>query len=426
MLYNDFLEHIFKRYSGNVKLELNRMQGLLYDMGNPEQKLNGFHIAGTNGKGSVCATLEALCMYSGLKTALNTSPHLINYNERFRINGKEPSLQTILNLYQRYETLFDKWEASFFEITTALAFALFSEQHLDVSIIEVGLGGRLDATNLFFPEVAVITNIGLDHTKTLGGTLELIAGEKAGIIKEGIPLVLGEIEASPRTIIEAVAMAKQVPVFRYQRDWQTSINNDSIDGINLNYQFGNYALPNLEVNLIGEHQAINIGTALTAFILYVQKKKLPLNEGTIRQALKNISWQGRMQVLSRKPIIILDGAHNVHGVKALMQTLEKLFPNRKVKFLLSILRDKDYPAMLSLICSRAEQVYVAQNQSERAATVDEQVSVIANYEIPCKTAPSVAEAYALAVQECNPDDVLIVCGSLYTVGEVLSTQKDNA
>ncbi|OQC07913.1 MAG: Folylpolyglutamate synthase [Candidatus Cloacimonetes bacterium ADurb.Bin089] len=239
-------------------------------------------------------------------------------------------------------------------------------------------------------------------------------------------MVLGEIEASPRTIIEAVAMAKQVPVFRYQRDWQTSINNDSIDGINLNYQFGNYALPNLEVNLIGEHQAINIGTALTAFILYAQKKKLSLDEETIRQALKNISWQGRMQVLSRKPIIILDGAHNVHGVKALMQTLEKLFPNRNVKFMLSILRDKDYPAMLSLICSRAEQVYVAQNQSERAATVDEQVSVIANYEIPCKTAPSVAEAYALAVQECNPDDVLIVCGSLYTVGEVLSTQKDNA
>ena len=426
MLYNDFLEHIFKRYSGNVKLELNRMQGLLNDMGNPEKKLNGFHIAGTNGKGSVCATLEALCRDSGLKTALNTSPHLINYNERFRINGKEPSLQTLLNLYQRYEILFDKWEASFFEITTALAFAMFSEQNIDVSIIEVGLGGRLDATNLFFPDVAVITNIGLDHTKTLGGTLELIAGEKAGIIKEGIPLVLGEMEDSPLAIIEAVAMAKQVPVFRYQRDWQTSINNDSIDGIKLDYQFGKYTLPNLEVNLIGEHQAINIGTALTAFILYAQKKKLPLNEGTIRQALKNISWQGRMQVLSRKPIIILDGAHNVHGVKALMQTLEKLFPNRKVKFMLSILRDKDYPAMLSLICSRAEMVYVAQNQSERAATVDEQVSVIANYEIPCKTAPSVAEAYALAVQECNPDDVLIVCGSLYTVGEVLSTQKDNA
>ncbi len=133
MLYNDFLEHIFKRYSGNVKLELNRMQGLLNDMGNPEKKLNGFHIAGTNGKGSVCATLEALCRDSGLKTALNTSPHLINYNERFRINGKEPSLQTLLNLYQRYETLFDKWEASFFEITTALAFAMFSEQNIDVS-----------------------------------------------------------------------------------------------------------------------------------------------------------------------------------------------------------------------------------------------------------------------------------------------------
>ncbi len=426
MLYNEFLEHIFKRYSGNVKLELNRMQGLLNDMGNPERKLNGFHIGGTNGKGSVCATLEALCRESGLNTALNTSPHLINYNERFRINGKEPSFETILNTFLRYENLFDKWEASFFEITTALAFSMFSEHNVDVSIIEVGLGGRLDATNLFIPDVAVITNIGLDHIKTLGGTLEIIAGEKAGIIKEGIPLVLGDIEDSPRSIIEAVAKAKKVPVFRYKRDWQTSIRNDNLTGINFDYSFGNYEFPNLEANLMGEHQAINIGSALTAFILYAEKKKLPVAEEVIRKALQHISWKGRMQVLSQKPIIIIDGAHNVHGVKALMSTLEKIFPNRKVKFMVSILGDKDYKQMLSLICPKAEQIYVARNQSERAASVEDQVAVIEEYNIPYKTAPTVAEAYSLAVKECKEDDILIVCGSLFTVGEVLEIPKDNA
>ncbi|HQO47383.1 MAG TPA: folylpolyglutamate synthase/dihydrofolate synthase family protein, partial [Candidatus Cloacimonas sp.] len=374
MLYNEFLEHIFKRYSGNVKLELNRMQGLLADMGNPERQLNGFHIGGTNGKGSVCATLEALCLDSGLNTALNTSPHLINYSERFRINGKEPSFEKILNTFLRYENLFEKWEASFFEITTALAFSMFREQNVEVSIIEVGLGGRLDATNLFSPDVAVITNIGLDHIKTLGGTLEIIAAEKAGIIKEGIPLVLGDIEDSPRSIIEGIAALKQVPVFRYKRDWQTSISKDNITGISFNFHFGNYEFQNLEANLIGEHQAINIGTALTAFILYAEKKKLPISEEIIRKALQHISWKGRMQLLSQKPIIIVDGAHNVHGVKALMSTLEKIFPNRKVKFMVSILRDKDYKQMLSLLCPKAEQFYVAQNQSERAASVEEQVA----------------------------------------------------
>ena len=426
MLYNEFLEHIFKRYSGNVKLELNRMQGLLADMGNPERQLNGFHIGGTNGKGSVCATLEALCLDSGLNTALNTSPHLINYSERFRINGKEPSFEKILNTFLRYENLFEKWEASFFEITTALAFSMFREQNVEVSIIEVGLGGRLDATNLFSPDVAVITNIGLDHIKTLGGTLEIIAAEKAGIIKEGIPLVLGDIEDSPRSIIEGIAALKQVPVFRYKRDWQTSISKDNITGISFNFHFGNYEFQNLEANLIGEHQAINIGTALIAFILYAEKKKLPISEEIIRKALQHISWKGRMQLLSQKPIIIVDGAHNVHGVKALMSTLEKIFPNRKVKFMVSILRDKDYKQMLSLLCPKAEQFYVAQNQSERAASVEEQVAVIEKYNIPYKTAYTVTEAYALAVKECKPDDILIVCGSLFTVGEVLEFQKDNA
>ncbi|HRX76959.1 MAG TPA: Mur ligase family protein, partial [Candidatus Cloacimonadota bacterium] len=215
MQYQEFLDHIYQRYSGNVKLELGRMEGLLKDMGSPQDKLRGFHVAGTNGKGSVCAALEALALAHNCRTGLNTSPHLINYTERFRLDGKEVDIESILKLFNEFEELFNKWEASFFEITTAIAFMLFARACPDVAVMEVGLGGRLDATNLFYPDVTAISTIGLDHIKTLGNNLEIIASEKAGIIKAHTPLVLGDIEESPLYVILEKALAKAAPVYQF-------------------------------------------------------------------------------------------------------------------------------------------------------------------------------------------------------------------
>lgn len=419
MQYQEFLNHIYQKYSGNVKLELNRMQGLAADLDHPENKLKGFHVGGTNGKGSVCATLEALCLSNELSTGLNTSPHLINYTERFRINGLELDFNQILETFSRHEKLFEKWDASFFEITTAIAFCLFAESKLDVAIMEVGLGGRLDATNIFMPEVSVITNIGLDHVKTLGGTLELIAAEKAGIIKPGIPLVIGDMEESPRAIIEGIAQAKQAPVYRFGRDWTATINSDDADGISFDYSFGRFVYRNLQANLIGEHQAVNLGCALTAFLLYAEKYQLCLSECAIRKALQQINWPGRMQLLSRNPVLIVDGAHNVHGITALKRSLDKIYPQRKLKFLLSILADKDYTEMIHLICSLASHIYIAQNQSDRAATVEAQMTEVSKHGVPCTACESVAAALSIALSEAKENDILVAGGSLYTVGEVL-------
>ena len=426
MQYQEFLDHIYQKYSGNVKLELTRMIGLLADMGNPERRLAGFHVGGTNGKGSVSATLESLCLEHQLVTGLNTSPHLINYTERFRLEGKEVPFTTVLEYFHKYEALFQKWDASFFEITTAIAFAMFASNKVETAVMEVGLGGRLDATNLFTPDIAVITNIGLDHVKTLGGTLEIIAGEKAGIIKEGVPLVLGAMEESPRSIIEAVALAKKVSVYRYNRDWFASVSSDQLSGLSFDYSFGEINFKDLRANLIGEHQAINLGTAITAFILYAQKRGFQPKESAIRSALQKINWQGRMQVLSASPVLIIDGAHNVHGVQALIKTLQQMFPNRKLKFLISILGDKDYSEMIRLICSQAEIVYLAQNQSDRAASLADQVKAVQKHGVAYKTSASVAEALQLALSECLPTDVLVAGGSLYTVGEVLVAYKNRA
>lgn len=426
MNYQSFLEHIYQRYSGNVKLELTRMSGLLQDMDAPQTRFGGFHVAGTNGKGSVCATLEALCLTHGLKTGLNTSPHLIDYTERFRIGGRDLPFQRILDTFLRYEKLFEKWDASFFEITTAIAFACFAEENLDVAVIEVGLGGRLDATNLFTPDISVITTIGLDHIKTLGNTLEIIAAEKAGIIKPAVPLVIGKIDSSPRQVIIDIAASLHAPTALYETDWQVNPGADSTAGICFDYSFGGISYEGLSANLMGEHQAVNLATALTAFILYARGQGFAVQEALVRQAMQRINWQGRMQVLGQNPTVIVDGAHNVHGVQALLTTLNKVYPQRRLRFLISILADKDYSEMIKLFCSKADKIYIAQNQSDRAASVTAQAKMVHQHNIEYSCHASVALALEAALAECAPEDILVAGGSLYTAGEVISAFKAHA
>lgn len=419
MDYREFLDLIYQRYSANIKLNLDRIVELATDLGSPQEKLSGFHVGGTNGKGSVCATLEALCLAHGFSTGLNTSPHLIHYKERFRIDGQEPEMQTLLDLFLKYQPLFDKHEASFFEISTALAFIQFAQKPMDVSIFEVGLGGRLDATNVFTPDVAAITTIGLDHIKTLGNSVELIAAEKAGIIKSGISLVLGNIVPPALDVIMQVANEKKVPVYRYGVDIISKSRASDIAGITFDFAFLDYRFKGLHANLLGDHQVANISTALACFILYSQIKGFEVKEAAVRQAIDQINWRGRMQVLSTDPPIILDGAHNMEGMKALVDTVDRIFPEVKPRFMISILADKDFSGMIELICSRASHVYVAQNQSDRAATVEELVSEIKKYPVQVSSAASVAEAYDMARGDMRDGDVLICGGSLFTVGEVL-------
>ncbi|NLO44716.1 MAG: bifunctional folylpolyglutamate synthase/dihydrofolate synthase [Candidatus Cloacimonetes bacterium] len=426
MEYQEFIDLIYARYSGNVKLGLERMQGLLEDLGNPQDRLRGFHVAGTNGKGSVCATLEALCLAHGFRTGLNTSPHLVNYNERIRIMGQELPIDEIIATFTEHSNLFDKWDASFFEITTAIAFILFARREIDVAVIEVGLGGRLDATNPFKPDVSLITTIALDHIKTLGGDIKVIAGEKAGIIKKGIPLILGEIEPEPRAVIEAKAITLKSPTFIHGEDWKVSFEKSSAPNASFDYKYKDVCYKGLRSNLIGDHQVTNVGQALTAFIIFCQNNKLKYSEDKIRQALMNINWKGRIQLLEENPTVIIDGAHNVHGLKALMKTLDRLYPERKLIFVISILADKNYPEMLRMICQKAEKVFVAQNTSQRAATVKEQIVEVRKNNVEAIACDSVADALRFAKEAAGKDGVIVAGGSLFTVGELISASQNNA
>lgn len=420
MKYNEFLEYIYKRYSGNVKLGLDRITGILQEMDNPQDSLQGIHVGGTNGKGSTCAASEALLLEHGLHTGLNTSPHLIDYCERFRIDRQNVSFERILDIFHRFEALFEQWDASFFEITTAIAFQLFKEEQVKAAVIEVGLGGRLDATNLFTPQVSAITTIGLDHTKTLGETLELIAFEKAGIIKPKVPVVLGRLDASPLEVILKQADLMEAPIFLIGRDFFVTDVVSSAQGVRFDYRFGDFQMKEIQSNLLGRHQAANMSIALTAFLLYCRATGITPREDLIRSALGKVLWMGRMQLLQSKPTVIVDGAHNLQGVEVFVSNLQELFPGRKLRFVVSILADKDYQAMLSSMSSLAEVFYISKNESERAAEIEDQAAVVRELGINCKTAPTVREAFLQARSEAAPEDVIIGAGSLYTVAEILS------
>jgi len=421
--YSEFLKYIYQRYSGNVKLGLDRIEGILDDIGSPQNSLNGIHVGGTNGKGSVCAACEALALAHGQNTGLNTSPHLIDYCERFRVNGQNASFSEVLDLFHRLESVFTKWDASFFEITTAIAFQMLAEKQVQTAIIEVGLGGRLDATNLFTPEVSVITTIGLDHVKTLGNTMEKIAFEKAGIIKPEIPVVIGKIEGAPLDVILEQAATKKAEAVKFGRDYQVKDIQLTQSGTVFNYKFRQYQFDGLQSNLLGRHQAVNISTALTAWLIYCEKVNLAADEQLIRFALRNINWMGRMQLLRSNPTVIVDGAHNLQGVETFTANLKELFPHRKLLLVVSILADKDYKRMLKALAPLAESFYISKNESDRAAEIEAQTKVVSALGCEFKTAPTVKEAYQLALSDAKQDDIVIGAGSLYTVAEIIRAQQ---
>jgi dihydrofolate synthase/folylpolyglutamate synthase len=424
--FKDFIENISRRNSGNIKYDLDRIHLILNRMGNPEKKLRGFHIGGTNGKGSISAMCEALCLSHDWQTGMNTSPHLIDYRERFRINGKNITAGALISSYNSWSNLFEETEASFFEITTAIAFDYFSQLDLHTSIFEVGLGGRLDATNPFKATVSIISSISIDHPQTLGDTIEKIAFEKAGIIKKNVPLVLGQLPSSALEVISRVAREREAPVFCYGRDFQAEnvrITNEatSFDFINRNEDIGlPERITGLQTNLVGNHQALNTSIALSAFALYCQKLNLEPDLTLISKALTRINWRGRMQIVGKEPLTILDCAHNEEGIISLVSNLKQLFPGKRLKIILAILRDKNIDLMISALSDIAGKLYISRNNSDRAANIEEQTAAARKYGLEFSTEIDINSALDHAVSESGKDDIIIVTGSIYTVSEIIA------
>ena len=413
--FQQSLDYLYGLQKNGIKFGLNCTENLLARVGNPHRKLRFIHIAGTNGKGSTAAILSRILYRHGIKAGLYTSPHLVRFTERFRLNEREVSAGRILRVFERIRATLDESQPpTFFEMVTAMAFLYFAEEQADLVIAETGLGGRLDATNVITPEVSVITNVGFDHQEYLGSTLSSITREKAGIIKQGIPVVTGVLQPLAQGIIKTACMNKSSPLYRFKSNFSVRRNsNGSFDYRGIKTQ-----LPSLSLNLRGAHQVRNAALALATLEVIEQKRLISLWPGLIERAMNEVRWPARLEILDTNPIIVLDGAHNPQGAESLRDALKESFTYKKLHLVMGIMADKDILGILRRLLPMAETAIFTQPQYARAANPDDIRKMarpyIQKYYVISDPASAIQEARHLA----SPDDLICITGSLYFAGEV--------
>lgn len=413
------LEWIHSRLKFNIRPGLTRIEALLKLLGNPEKELLMLHIAGTNGKGSTVAFTRGILEQLGLNVATFTSPFIETFGERMAINGHPIPDEKLIKYVEQLKPLVEKMDKDArlagiteFEIITALAFRYFADEHVDVALIEVGLGGLLDSTNVIQPVATAITTIGMDHMDILGGTLEKIAAQKAGIIKPYTPLVTGKIADEALAVIVETAQTNQAKHYQYGIDYQVEI----LENERFNYKDDEIHLLNLEKSLLGLHQIDNAALAVKLTMVYAHKVGLSLSEEAIRVGLRRTFWPARMEEVSQAPLTLLDGAHNVHAMQRLLENLKNEFSGRKITILFSALVTKDITEMIKML-----------------QTVDNSKLILTTFDYPKalkledfayleKENVSLAEdwksTYATLKENLHEDDVLLMTGSLYFMSQI--------
>jgi len=381
------------------KADLNNTHALMDALGHPELGLKCVHVAGTNGKGSTSHMLASVFQEAGLRTGLYTSPHLKDFRERIRINGAMIPETEITAFVETHRATFEPIQPSFFEWTVALAFDWFRKERVDIAIIETGLGGRLDSTNVVTPEASVITNIGWDHADLLGNTLEAIAAEKAGIIKPGVPVIIGEAEGSIAAVFQRTAEGVQAPISFVDQSFALR-----------------YAL-----DLAGPHQERNARTVLAA-LRELQSKGWPITEAHIAHGLAktcaNTGFMGRWQVLKREPLTIADVGHNVDGLRVVKEMLERT-PHQHLHVVYGTVADKDISAALKEL-PRAATYYFCKADIPRALDADALQLQAQNAGLRGSVFPTVRAALVAAQQAAGPGDLVLVTGSVFVVAEVIA------
>lgn len=405
------------------KADLTNTIRLCNTLGNPQHKFKSIHVAGTNGKGSTSHMLAAILQTAGYKTGLYTSPHLKDFRERIKVNGEMVSEEFVILFTERIRPRIEEIEPSFFEITVAMAFEYFAQQEVDIAIIETGLGGRLDSTNVIVPELSIITNIGWDHMNLLGNSLEKIAAEKAGIIKETIPVVVGEVIPETISIFEETAYEKNAPLSiaerkRHITDWNWE-KHELVVEVASEHQTDHKIY---HLDLQGVYQTKNLLTVLEACSI-LQQKGWKLDNDAIQQGLKHTKkitgLHGRWEVIHTSPLVVMDVAHNADGIRQLVQQAE-LISHDQLHIIIGMVKDKDIDRVLSLLPKTAN-YYFTKAQIPRALPENELMEKAGKLKLKGDSFPDVNEALEFALQHTHPDDLIIICGSVFLVGEVDSS-----
>ncbi|RLB41300.1 MAG: bifunctional folylpolyglutamate synthase/dihydrofolate synthase [Deltaproteobacteria bacterium] len=413
--YKDALRYLYGLQKYGIKFGLSKTENLMAAVGNPHRGKAYVHIAGTNGKGSVAAFLASILKEAGYKVGLYTSPHLVRFTERFKINGREisrPEVVELVNIFQ--EAIDQKEPPTFFELTTAMALHYFAEQQTDIAVMEVGMGGRLDATNIIEPKVTIISNIAMEHQFFLGNTLLDIAGEKAGIIKQGVPLVTG---AGCRKVVELfrrICQEKAAPMIRIGEQVRYRHSRSG-----LNYYGMWHKWSGMEMGLKGGFQARNATLALAAAELLADSG-FAVPERAFRDGVRNASWPGRMQLIGGQPSILLDGAHNPRAMRTLAGAVEAEFSYNRLIVVIGIMEDKDIKSILKQIVPMADHVIYTRPEYPRAAKPEGLFALGKIMHRSAQVVERLDNAIVEAREMAGPSDLILICGSLFTIGEALS------
>jgi dihydrofolate synthase/folylpolyglutamate synthase len=412
------------------RFKLERMQTLLASLGNPQDKYPVVHVAGTKGKGSVCILCTSALIQAGYKVGLYTSPHLDDYAERIQINNEfipHADFAALVDEIKPYVAAIP--ELTTFEITTALAFLYFARQNIEAGVIEVGLGGRLDATNVVKPKVSVITSLSYDHTMLLGETLTQIAGEKAGIIKTGIPVVNSPQTEEAQLVIERVAKEHFSPLIQVGRDWLFEPVSHSLEGQTLRV-WSSVANPEsstlLSTSLLGAHQLANAATAY-ATLQVARQQGIKINEKNIHEGFSRAFWPGRFEIVQYTPPVILDCAHNRDSAAKLCLTLEEYYPEKSVVLIFGASEDKDIQGMLDELMPKVTDLITVKSFHPRAIDPDKLVEMAKNYNRSVHCVEHIPEAIKKALQTVGQGQLVLITGSIFVVAEARKfwEQKSN-
>jgi dihydrofolate synthase / folylpolyglutamate synthase len=396
-----------------IKLGLDVIESMLAGLGNPQDQYRTVHIAGSNGKGSIAAMLTAILGEAGFSVGLYTSPHLVKFNERISINGRPIEDHEVVEAYEAVREAHQAERTpTFFEFTTAMAFWSFARHHVDWAVIETGMGGRLDATNIVNPEVAVISNISLEHQAYLGNTLASIAAEKGGIIKSGVPVISGVRQKRAREQLERIAAEKQAQFFRLGKDFRV---RRRIGGTFSYYGLGR-DLRDLRTSLQGEHQLKNAAMAMAAGEILI-RRGTKISDQALGDGILKVRWPGRLELVCESPMVILDGAHNLAAAKNLAKYLAGYSPHKRITLVIGVLDDKPYKEILKALVPTAHRVVLTRPTIDRALEAETLYPIVREINPRVTTQPTVADAVAHALKTAQPDDLICIAGSLYVVGE---------
>jgi dihydrofolate synthase/folylpolyglutamate synthase len=475
MSYSETINYLYNLQKHGIKFGLDNISWLMSSLDDPHKSFLSVHVAGTNGKGSVSAIIASILKSAGLRVGLFTSPHIVSFTERIRINGEEISEDEIIELADEIRCIVERhgdFSPTFFEIVTAMALLYFERKKIDIAVMEVGMGGRLDATNIITPEVSVITDISYDHMEFLGSTLKEIAHEKVGIIKKGIPVVTSYQETEAIKVIEKKAIENDTDLYVYGRDFFSVLRREDFSGICFDYhsRLSSQALHpltqktveksrdsseghhnshppmadtihNLVLPLMGEHQMQNASVAIKAATIVLNNipylppqppltkggvggyDSSPISHHFIREGLKNVRWPGRLEIVKEEPVILIDGAHNPAAANALSAALKKFFfeKYKRIIIVLGIMGDKDVKGIMKPLLPLASEIILTSPEYSRAASPEKLVATAASlgfFNVRIALNVKVAIEMALKLAHDTPaSSLILVTGSFYTIGE---------